>query len=258
MSLDARAIERATGWRIEHHESLESTNDRAAELRAGVHRPRLAVVADRQLRGRGREGRAFLSPPGGLYASLLIAAPEADLPGRLVALCAVAAAEAIEAHAPVAVSIKWPNDLWISRHKVGGILLEAAGADLPVIAGIGLNLGAAPTGLDAPAATRIGGVGAICGRTPSRSEVLGTLLQRIDHWQQEGRSGSGGDRVESAWQDRLALVGERVHCRVDGRPSTGVLEAISLAGGLLIRGANGAHWQPAAVVQDLRPEIASS
>lgn len=258
MSLDASTIERATGWRIEHHESLDSTNDRAGELRAGMQRPRSAVVADRQLRGRGREGRAFLSPPGGLYVSLLLAAPETDLPARLVAMCAVAAAEAIEAHAPVAVAIKWPNDLWVGRHKVGGILLEAAGADLPVIAGIGLNLGAAPPGLDDAAAASIGGIGEICGRTPSRSDVLRTLVERIDHWQLEGRATSGGDLIESAWQDRLALVGERVHCMVDGRACTGVLEAISLAGGLLIRGADGAHWQPAAIVQDLRPEIASS
>jgi BirA family biotin operon repressor/biotin-[acetyl-CoA-carboxylase] ligase len=257
VSLDATAIERATGWCVEHHESLDSTNDRAGALRAGVHRPRVAVVADRQLRGRGREGRTFHSPPGGLYVSLLLAAPEQDLPARLVALCAVAAAEAIEAHAPVAVAIKWPNDLWVGRHKVGGILLEAAGADLPVIAGIGLNLGAAPGVLDPQAAAGIGGVGAICGRTPSRHDVLVTLLQRIDHWQEAGRSSSGGDRVESAWQERLALVGERVHCIVDGRSCVGVLEAISLSGGLLIRGRGGAAWQPAAVVQDLRPENAT-
>ena len=254
MSLDTPRVEGATGWRVEHHTSLPSTNDRAAELRAGVHRPRSAVVADRQISGRGRKGRSFLSPPGGLYVSLLLAAPEEDLPARLVALCAVAAAEAIEAHAPVAVSIKWPNDLWVGRRKVGGILLEAAGTRLPVIAGIGMNLTDAPHALEPGAALGIGGVGAICGTTPAREEVLTTLLARIDHWQEAGRSSSGGDRIEAAWQDRLALIGERVWCQVDGQPCTGVLEAISLAGGLLIRGATGAMWHPAALVQDLRPE----
>ena len=257
MSLAVAEVERTTGWRIEDHESLASTNDRAAELRAGIHRPRTAVIAERQLSGRGRKGRVFASPPGGLYVSLLLAAPEEDLPARLVALCAVAAAEAIEAHAPVAVSIKWPNDLWIGGLKVGGILLEAAGAQLPVIAGIGLNLGSAPRGLEGEDATRIGGVGAISGTTPTRTEVLTTLLQRIDHWQEAGRSTSGGDLIEAAWQDRLALIGVRVRCSVDGRPCVGVLEAISLAGGLLIRGASGAEWQSASIVQDLRPENAS-
>ncbi|MDA1195839.1 MAG: biotin--[acetyl-CoA-carboxylase] ligase, partial [Planctomycetota bacterium] len=104
-------LARASGWRVEHRPETGSTNDVAGDILAAGASARTVVVADRQTRGRGREGRAYESPPGGLYVSLLVDAAPADRPGLVVALVACAAADAIEAVSGLAVGIKWPNEL---------------------------------------------------------------------------------------------------------------------------------------------------
>ena len=124
--LDAAEVERRTGWKVVAHPVVASTNDEAAVLRDAGVLARVVVVADRQLAGRGRGGRRFASPVGGLYASLLVSVRVADLPAPTTAAVATALAEAVEAIVPVAVGVKWPNDLWIERRKVAGILTEAS------------------------------------------------------------------------------------------------------------------------------------
>src|SRR4030095_15125681 len=86
----------------------------------------LWLRAERQSRGRGRQGRQWDSPPGNLYASTLVRARPTDPPGAGLALvAAVALQELVEAYANgLEVRIKWPNDLLVAGAKISGILLE--------------------------------------------------------------------------------------------------------------------------------------
>lgn len=102
-----------------------------------------AVVADAQLEGRGRQGNAWISPPGaGLWMSAAL--PPPDLPPGLVLQRAMAAV--IGVLALPGLGLKWPNDLVGRRGgglvKLGGILGERSGSRL--ILGLGINLHAAP------------------------------------------------------------------------------------------------------------------
>ena len=130
-----QAIERggpgAIGWRIHYFETLDSTQEQAAELAVHGAAHGTVVIAERQSAGRGRMGRRWHSPPGvNLYITIILRpriAPEALPPLSLVA--GVALAEAVETVAPGMVALKWPNDLWLDRKKAGGIIAEAiAGA----------------------------------------------------------------------------------------------------------------------------------
>ena len=78
--IDRAEVERRTGWKVVAYPVVASTNDEAAVLRDAGIGPRLVVIADRQLAGRGRGGRRFESPVGGLYASLLVSVRSVDLP----------------------------------------------------------------------------------------------------------------------------------------------------------------------------------
>ena len=96
------------------------------------------VIADAQTAGRGRRGRDWFSPAGsGLYISVVLAPGQSRHDGgaratRLVTLAAgVALAEAIGAATGLAVDVKWPNDLYLARRKLAGILAEAAGGGDP-------------------------------------------------------------------------------------------------------------------------------
>ena len=105
--------------------------------------------AGRQTGGKGRQGRAWQSPPGNLYASTLVRVRPEDPPAPTLALvAAVALHEVIEIYAP-AVQIKWPNDLLFDGAKLAGILLEREGD--AVIVGFGVNLAGHPDSLDRPA-----------------------------------------------------------------------------------------------------------
>lgn len=128
-------------FNIVYREHVQSTND-VARTFARNGESDIVVLADSQSRGRGRLDRSWMSPPGGIYMSILVrpSLPPRDTP-ILTLGAAVATAKAIQSISSN-VTIKWPNDLRIGEQKVGGILTEMEGeADQVswVILGIGLN-----------------------------------------------------------------------------------------------------------------------
>ncbi len=126
------------------HDSVGSTLDIAHEL-GGTGAPDGSVVlAEAQSAGRGRQGRRWQSPPGGLWLAMLLRPRVAPQGGALAVRAGLAARAAIAATAPEAVvTLKWPNDLIVAGRKVGGVLCEASwnGARLLWIAvGVGINV----------------------------------------------------------------------------------------------------------------------
>lgn len=102
------------------------------------------LVAERQVAGRGRQGRSWKSPSGNFYGSTLVRLRAGDPAAPTLALVAgLALVDALELAAPgVALTLKWPNDVLRGRGKLAGILLERA--DDRVVAGFGVNLAVAP------------------------------------------------------------------------------------------------------------------
>lgn len=126
-----------------------STNDVVKSLALAGAPEGTAVAALSQTAGRGRRGRSFCSPAGGLYLSFLLRPTEPISPGLITACGAVVAARAIRRVCGAEVEIKWVNDLLLSGRKVCGILAEglldpATGSLSAVVVGMGLNLSAVP------------------------------------------------------------------------------------------------------------------
>ena len=109
------------------------------------------LIATTQTAGRGRMGRTFVSPTGGLYLSTLLRPTSAINPGQVTCLAAVAAARAIESLCDLSVGIKWVNDLYVNGRKVAGILAEGVFDSDGVLTAV--VLGVLPTDLDAIATT---------------------------------------------------------------------------------------------------------
>jgi len=124
-------------------EELPSTNTVAKELAAkGVPEGSL-VIAERQTGGRGRLGRDFESPPGGIYMTLILR-PRGNLEQctMITMAAAVGVCRAMEKHLGISPGIKWVNDLYLNGKKICGILAEgaAAGENLKyAVVGIGIN-----------------------------------------------------------------------------------------------------------------------
>ena len=138
-ALKAELGSQAKNLDIQVFESVGSTSQWLAE-----HPPRKAclVWARQQTRGRGRMGRTWHSPPGGVYFSVgWPLESEAPVVGSLPLLVGLSVAEALRTHHGVPVQLKWPNDLVVNGAKLGGILVEKQRSVLVV--GVGINAAAA-------------------------------------------------------------------------------------------------------------------
>ena len=113
---------------LECHESLDSTNIRAAEL-CKEGRTDALVVSEEQIKGRGRRGRSFCSPKAcGAYFSILLKLRLSREDFGLISLAAANAVHSgITSVTGIDVEIKWINDIFFKKRKVGGIMVEALG-----------------------------------------------------------------------------------------------------------------------------------
>lgn len=129
----------ALGRNLVYRERVGSTNDLARELAERGAPEGTVVLAEVQTRGRGRLGRRWRSPRGGLWFSLVLrpdVAPALLSGLSLVVACAVARALREETGAPI--QVRWPNDLVLHDRKLGGILVEVGTGW--VVVGIGINV----------------------------------------------------------------------------------------------------------------------
>lgn len=129
--------------KIYRHESVNSTNAKLKEfIRKGASSGTV-VVAESQTEGRGRMGRTWHSPSGGLYFSVYFVPKNAKRLTDFSLLAGVAVAQTIKSLLPKAkeISVKWPNDCLVDWKKIAGVLCETVG-DTPhaVIIGIGVNI----------------------------------------------------------------------------------------------------------------------
>jgi BirA family biotin operon repressor/biotin-[acetyl-CoA-carboxylase] ligase len=129
---------------VHRFERVSSTMDLLHELASGGAEPGTTVVAVEQTGGRGSRGRAWHSPPGGLWLSILLRPPGEALVEVLALRVGLVVAQALERIGlSQPVMLKWPNDLMLGERKVGGILCEARwhGDALGwVVVGLGLNV----------------------------------------------------------------------------------------------------------------------
>jgi BirA family biotin operon repressor/biotin-[acetyl-CoA-carboxylase] ligase len=205
------------GWRLALHEAVPSTSTALTALAEAGEPEGLALVARRQTGGRGRDGRRWESPEGNLYLSVLLrpagAAREAAQ-WSLLAGVALAEAAAATDPEPLALRLKWPNDLLRHGAKVGGILAEIALAHghseaklAWLVLGFGVNLAVAPCLPDRPTA-------ALAHAGPPEA-FAARLLRQLDHWRRVRARGGFGP-VRAAWAALGPQTGSDIVVRVGG------------------------------------------
>lgn len=122
-------------------QTVDSTNTYAKILLKEEQDPRFLITAESQTAGRGRLGKSFYSPKGGLYMSLALKYGGSEEQTTLAA--AVAVCRVLERICGVSPHIKPVNDLLVNGKKVCGILCEAicgsSGEIDTVIIGVGVN-----------------------------------------------------------------------------------------------------------------------
>ena len=252
---------------VEQHAAIGSTNDRARDL-AQAGAPEIALIsADEQLAGRGRQGRAWFTPPGAALAISLLTrpaiAPQHAL--RLTLLAGLAAIEGIEHATGLRLGLKWPNDI-VAMHnaqltidnvqcpssslisdpssliphplKVGGILTETAvqGDTLEyAVIGLGINVN-----------VEFGDQAELRGIATSLKELTGHPIDRLAvlraiviAWVERAAWLNDGDRLRAAWAARLINLGHEIRVQLGDEILTGRADGVDLDGALLLRTPDG-------------------
>jgi BirA family biotin operon repressor/biotin-[acetyl-CoA-carboxylase] ligase len=232
------------GYRLRRCGAIDSTNAEALRAAHAGAASGLWILAERQTNGRGRLGRGWTSPPGNLYASLLLR-PGTTAPALsgLPLVAGVALHDAVRAmghgrNLPARLNLKWPNDLMTDGAKLGGILVE--GASMPcgpaVIVGIGLNLAHAPEHLGRPAS---------CLRAAGLNLGVDTALAAVAHamaaWLDVWCGADGFAAVRGAWLERADAPGAPISVKLHDGALSGRFCGIDEQGALRLGLADGAE-----------------
>ena len=215
---------RQAGWCAEVFESLDSTNAEVLRrLASGAQAP-LLILAERQKGGRGRRGRAWVSPfAENLYYSLGLRLEGGVFPLEGLSLSVgLAVMRTLREAGLSEAGLKWPNDLLVAGRKIAGVLLELSGDPAgvcQVVIGIGVNVNMLPRAdiaIDQPWAS----MRECMGQMVCRTELALTLGRWLRHYLElHGREGFTALRGEweaaHLWQGREVslLAGPQ---RIDG------------------------------------------
>ncbi len=200
-------------FQILHFNRVASTQ----EIAKMILKENVVVVADEQTEGRGRLGRRWYSPYGGLWMSLIL--PRRDT--QLLTLAASVAAVKVLEMFGVNAKIKWPNDVLVNEKKVCGILGEMHGEF--VILGIGMNLENEIPEEIREVATNLPSI--------KKEALLPLLLEMLENVLNMERK-----EILSEWRRYQCTLGRRV--AVDEK-LTGIAEDIDDSGFLLLRTEHG-------------------
>ncbi|MEM9767615.1 MAG: biotin--[acetyl-CoA-carboxylase] ligase [Cyanobacteria bacterium P01_D01_bin.71] len=217
------------------YDDVPSTNQTAWQLVEQGKGAGTVVIARQQSAGKGQWGRTWVSPPGGLYLSLVL---EPALPLAQTQLLTLTSAWGIVTsleNLGISLQIKWPNDLVSQGHKVGGILTEGrvinqsetAPQLQQVVVGVGLNW-------DNPLPQNACSIHQLLPDSPTPSVktledlaaiALRGIWQGFYYWQQQGNQ-----IFMAAYQQKLACRGKKIS--LNGHPA--VIDGVSITGDLMV------------------------
>lgn len=231
------------GYRLHHAAELDSTNEEARRAAEAGEPGGLWIMADRQTSGRGRRGRAWVSPAGNLFCTLLLRpnctpakAAELSFVAGLALHDAVATLIVTERQA--ALRLKWPNDLLYAGKKLAGILLESATEQRDVVSwlavGLGLNLARHPEGAEFPATSLAAATGMPAAHPSQALAALAWAMDaRLRLWQiADLQAADGFARIRADWLARAAGVGDPLVVRLTGEILHGIFEGLEDDGAL--------------------------
>lgn len=212
------------GAQIYLPEETESTNTLGRILLTAGEAPHGTVIlADRQTGGRGRRGKSFFSPRGGLYLSLIW---KKRLDAPFTVLCAAAVCRVLR-ECGALVGIKWVNDLFWEGKKVCGILCErlTAADGEAVILGIGVNCGTEPFPEELTAAGNLPPLG--LSRDQLALCLLGELIRLLEE--------NDDAEAKRYYAEHMLLYGKRIRWEQNGTKLHGVVLGLGKQEELLVR-----------------------
>ncbi|MFC2050245.1 biotin--[acetyl-CoA-carboxylase] ligase [Chloroflexota bacterium] len=234
--IKSRLNTKFVGQQLYYYHQVPTTMEAAKEMAKKGTAGGTVIVADTQTAGRGRMGRAWLSPEGSLAISLILKPSLDNLP-QLVMIASLAVVRTIKKVAGLETQIKWPNDILIKGKKVCGILIENEVKGDKVnfaIIGIGINVNFDPSAF--PEISNIAtSLSHELGAKVSKAELTIALLSELEQLYLEAQAGTP---IYREWQDNMEMLGRWIQVKTGETVEQGKAETVTQNGNLILRRAD--------------------
>lgn len=225
------------GKKVHYYATLTSTMETAKKLAREEAPEGTVIIADKQTSGRGRMGRAWLSPEGNLAISVILRPSMNDLP-QLIMIGSVAVVRAVKSTTGLNAQIKWPNDILIEGKKVCGILIESEIKGNKInftTIGMGINVNLNPT--DFPEISSLAtSLSHELGKIISRNELCHAILSELEKLYLEVKAGVS---VSYEWRSNMETLGKLIQVKTGKSFEEGIAEAVTENGNLILRRTDG-------------------
>jgi BirA family biotin operon repressor/biotin-[acetyl-CoA-carboxylase] ligase len=219
-----------------HYQEIPSTMLKASEIISEVDTTLPFVVqADRQIKGRGRQNRQWLTYPGNLFMTLYWPRP---VEPRYSLVVGVAMHEVVAHLLPnQLVQLKWPNDILVSEKKVGGCLIERESITGNTLIGMSVNIKECPE--DSEVRFSAGALAQWNCNLPDATEVAKLVCDACSKWLGIYET-HGFKHIQESWIKDAYGLGKTISMTdVDGQRIEGTFESLDFYGQLVLRLANG-------------------
>ncbi len=232
------------GDNILYFPEVDSTNLIAQKMIHNGAKHGTIVCAGAQTGGKGRRGRAWFAPQGGLWMSIIARHPfPLARAAELTLLASVGIRRAIYQQTGIEVQIKWPNDLLLNGKKICGILAEirADGENVHhAVIGIGINTNI-PYAMYPSELTELATSILIeSGDRVANVLLTGKILNELDPLFSGLVLGESGFKdVHEEWKQGCSTIGQRIKIQTARELLTGVAVDVDVSGILYLRKDNG-------------------
>ena len=229
------------GENIIYFEEVDSTNDVAKRL-APKSKEGTVIIAETQTKGRGRGRREWISPPGGVWMSVILK-PKIDLSCAPVftlifglGVCKVIRSFGLNA------KIKWPNDVIIKGRKIAGVL-----ADLDfyeevnfVIVGVGIDANVDLEDFPKEFRGNVTSLKKELGQEIEKQSLIQNIFQEMNRVYDRFKSGSLSSLLQE-WKELSSIIGKTVEVHTETETIKGDAIDIDKSGALIIKLEDGSH-----------------
>jgi BirA family transcriptional regulator, biotin operon repressor / biotin---[acetyl-CoA-carboxylase] ligase len=222
-------------WTFVELDDTGSTQAVARELASMGAPEGTTVVAESQSAGQGRQGRAWASPPGGLYMSFILRPPRLPKPELVSLVTAAAVVQGTNQSTGLTTKIRWPNDIMVGQKKLAGVIADAqfTRQELDhVVVGVGINCNSPMADSEATG----GGATSLVeelGKPLEVSELKHSILDSFSKLYQRWKS---GENMFPIWKEHVRSLGKTVAVKLKTDETAFSFHAVGIdaEGGLIL------------------------
>lgn len=226
------------GKEIHYFKELPSTNSTAKNLATKDALNGTLVLSEIQNLGKGRLGRTWNSPQGGIWASLILRPNIEPIHGPKITLIAAAAEILTLESYNLKAEIKWPNDLLLNNKKISGILTEMS-CDMDrinyIILGFGMNINISKENIPDYLKAKATSLSIECGYKFNRTEFLSKYLQNFETLYSELIYNNSISKTIDICRRSSMLIGKEIIITTRDKDETVLCIDIAPSGELLVK-----------------------